>query len=187
MEGMKLVMEISNTDKHPKKCSLQGSSRQSGRGSVRIHKPHVRAKIGQPSALLHIMLMCKRAQHPVLHHDQLQFEHTQSQASARVCENQVYLGRVGWRWQRSIHPSVWKWKELNFDLWDRQTEHEIKQWHAGLKPAFLQKYRTAWLLFLILSVPQVDSKTFPLLFLPITGAVLRPSNSAILALTFRSW
>lgn len=95
MEGMKLVMEISNTDKHPKKYNLQGSSRQSGRGSVRIHKPHVSAKIGQPSALLHITPTCKRAQHPALHHDQLQFEHTQPQALAKAREDQVYLGRAG--------------------------------------------------------------------------------------------
>lgn len=48
MEGMKLLMEISNTDKHPEKCNLQKSSRQSGRGAVRIHKPQGSAKIGQP-------------------------------------------------------------------------------------------------------------------------------------------
>lgn len=57
MEGMKLVMEISNTEKHPKKRNLQESSRQSGRGAVRIHKLHVSANRQQPSALLPITPM----------------------------------------------------------------------------------------------------------------------------------
>lgn len=62
MERMKLVMEISNTDKHPKKCNLQKSSRQSGRGAVRIHKPHVSANLWQPPAPLPVTPM----QHPCL-------------------------------------------------------------------------------------------------------------------------
>lgn len=57
MEGMKLVMESSNPDKHPKKCDLQKSSRQSGRGAVRIHKHHVSANLRQPPALFHVAPM----------------------------------------------------------------------------------------------------------------------------------
>lgn len=50
MEGMKLVMEISIRGKHLKNAIFKKSSRQSGRGAVRIHKAHVSTNLQQPPA-----------------------------------------------------------------------------------------------------------------------------------------